>query len=87
MNIHGPSLGIGVAITAVSILGAFFVLNLYSSENDIPSAETKLAETSEKQVKQSNMDAALFSGKATSLLGSSNAPITVIEFGDPVFFL
>ena len=82
MNIHGPSLGIGVAITAVSILGAFFVLGLYSSENGIPSAETKLAGTAEKQVKQSNMNASLFSGEATSLLGSSNAPITVIEFGD-----
>lgn len=83
LNIHAPSLGIGAAIAVVSILGAFFVLDLDISENDNPIAKIKLSDTSEKQAKESdNITLSLFSAKATTLLGSQDAPITLIEFGD-----
>ncbi|MGI0009787.1 MAG: hypothetical protein ACREAE_00110 [Nitrosopumilaceae archaeon] len=72
MNIHAPSLGMGAAIAAVSILGAFFVLGLDTSENDNPIAKIKLSDTSEKQAKESDnkIGSSLFLAEATSLLGS-----------------
>ncbi len=83
LNIHAPSLGIGAAIAAVSILGAFFVLVLDTSESDNPIAKIKLSDTSEKQIKENDTIAlSLFSAKSTSLLGSQDAPITLVEFGD-----
>lgn len=84
LNIHAPSLGIGAAIAAVSILGAFFVLGLNVSENGNPAAKINLADNTE-QVEGSNnnkIELSLFLAKATSLLGSSDATVTMIEFGD-----
>ena len=82
LNIHAPSLGIGAAIAVVSILGAFFVLGLNVSENDNPIAKIKLTDSGEQEVQKSDITASLFSAKATSLLGSPDATITMIEFGD-----
>lgn len=82
LNIHAPSLGIGAAIAVGSILGAFFVLGLNVSENDNPVAKIKLTDSEEQEVKKSDITASLFSAKATSLLGSPDATITMIEFGD-----
>lgn len=82
LNIHAPSLGIGAAIAVVSILGAFFVLGLNVSENDNPVAKIKLTDSGEQEVQKSDITASLFSAKATSLLGSPDATITMIEFGD-----
>ena len=84
LNIHAPSLGIGAVIAAVSILGAFFVLGLNVSENDNPT-KIKLEDNSEQVTKTSDSDniaLSLFSAKATTLLGSQDASITLIEFGD-----
>ena len=35
VNIHGPSLGIGIAITVVSIFGAYFALNNLNQEKPL----------------------------------------------------
>jgi len=84
LNIHAPSLGIGAAIAAISILGAFFVLGFNVSENDSPSAKIKLADNTEqaKESDSTKIEMSLFSAKATALLGSQDATVTLVEFGD-----
>ena len=83
LNIHGPSLGIGAAITAIAILGTFFVLGLDTSGNDNPTAKIQLTDNTERAGNNSNkIELSLFSAKATSLLGSSDATVTMVEFGD-----
>lgn len=85
LNIHAPSLGIGAAIAAVSILGAFFVLDFDTSENNNLAAKIKLDDSSKQEIKENdsgNIALSLFSAKATSLLGSQDATITLVEFGD-----
>lgn len=83
LNIHGPSLGIGAAITAIAILGTFFVLGLDTSGNDNPAAKIILSDNTEQPRSNSNkIELSLFSAKATSLLGSPDATVTMVEFGD-----
>lgn len=82
LNIHGPSLGIGAAITAISILGTFFILGLDTSENDKPVAKITLSDTEQASENNNKVALSLFSAKATSLLGSSDATVTMVEFGD-----
>ena len=84
LNIHAPSLGLGVAIAAISILGVFFVLDFGVSENDNPNAKVKLSDNTEqaKGSDSNNIEMSLFSAKATTLLGSQDATITLVEFGD-----
>ena len=82
LNIHGPSLGIGAAITAIAILGTFFVLGLGTSGNDSPTAKIKLSDSAEQTGNSDKIDLSLFSAKSTSLLGSPDATITMVEFGD-----
>ena len=84
LNIHAPSLGLGVAIAAISILGVFFVLDFGVSENDNPNAKVKLSDNIDqaKGSDSNNIEMSLFSAKATTLLGSQDATITLVEFGD-----
>lgn len=82
LNIHGPSLGIGAAITAISILGTFFILGLDTSENDKPVAKITLSDIEQAGENNNKVALSLFSAKATSLLGSSDATVTMVEFGD-----
>ena len=84
LNIHAPSLGLGVVIAAISILGVFFVLDFGVSENDNPNAKVKLSDNTEqaKGSDSNNIEMSLFSAKATTLLGSQDATITLVEFGD-----
>lgn len=83
MNIHPPSLGIGAAIAVISILGVFFVLDFDVSENDNPSSKINLDDNTEQaKGSDSKIDLSLFSAKATVLLGSPDATVTLVEFGD-----
>jgi len=83
MNIHAPSLGIGATIAAIFILGAFFVLDFDMPEKDNPSAEINISDNPEQAKKSdSKIELSLFSAKATTLLGSPDATVTLVEFGD-----
>lgn len=88
LNTHGPSLVIGAAIAIVSVLSAVVVFGTDfidfkqspktgNERNDI----AQQIEDSEKN--QSDVYAmSLFTGNASPVLGSDNAPITLVEFGD-----
>ncbi len=75
-GLHGPSLGIGAGIATVSIVSAFFIISLM--DND---PELQFEENVPPQPNLGNT-MALFTGNASPHLGSDNAPITLVEFGD-----
>ena len=73
--IHGPSLGIGAGIAAVSIFAAFFAFNMLGTQeveltpSDIPEANEEIT-----------ME--VFTANGSPLLGDPNAPVLMVEFGD-----
>ena len=75
VNLHGPSLGIGAGIAIVSIMGAFFAFSLMAQSEvelkpiEIPQQEETIA-------------LSIFTENSSPILGSPNAPITLVEFGD-----
>ena len=89
LNTHGPSLVIGAAIAIVSVLSAAIVFGTdfidfkqpAKTEEDLNYMSPKIPTTPEKS--QSDTYAmSLFTGNASPVLGSDNAPITLVEFGD-----
>jgi len=77
--IHGPSVIIGVVITAICVIGIFFSLNLNNAEESL--IEREIIETKTiPEVTQISMNT--FFNNASPILGNPNAPITLIEFGD-----
>lgn len=85
-GLHGPSLGIGAGIAIVSILSAFFAVNML----DVSSPELQFEENVPKPTTAPNPSTtpntfdslALFTGNGSPYLGSPDAPITLVEFGD-----
>ena len=75
-GLHGPSLGIGAGIAIVSIISAFLAVNMIDTNPEL--------QFEENVPKPSNpIDAmALFTANASPQLGSNDAPITLVEFGD-----
>ncbi len=75
-GLHGPSLGIGAGIAIVSIISAFLAINMIDSspelqfEENIPKPDS-LGESM-----------SVFTANASPYLGSNDAPITLVEFGD-----
>lgn len=83
MNIHLPSLGIGASIAVISILGIFFVFDFDITEDENPSTNINTSNSQQQTTGNNNkIDLSLFSAKSTSLLGSPDSPITLVEFGD-----
>ena len=79
-TIHGPSIIIGVAITAICVIGIFFSLNVNNIEES-QLIERELIETKTMPgPTQVSMD--IFLNNASPVLGNPNASITLIEFGD-----
>lgn len=81
--IHAPSLGIGAGIAAAIIIGVFFVIGGPVSDTgfkkeDIKPADTKVLQEQEPQ----QIQMSVFSDNSSPVLGSTDAPITIIEFGD-----
>ncbi len=81
--IHAPSLGIGAGIAAAIIIGVFFVIGGSASDTgfkkeDIKPADTKILQEQEPQ----QIQMSVFSDNSSPVLGSADAPITIIEFGD-----
>lgn len=81
MNIRILAFGIGIAIAAVSII-LFFVLDLNAPKNDNSTKIIQPENMDQTKTSGSKIDLSLFSAKATTLLGSPSATVTLIEFGD-----
>ncbi|MGI0101019.1 MAG: DsbA family protein [Nitrosotalea sp.] len=77
MKIHLPSLGIGVGLITSVIIVVFVV---YGQDM----VKTPSPETSSQNIQNSSKIAGLdlITGNVSPVLGSENAPITMIEFGD-----
>ena len=75
-GLHGPSLGIGAGIAIVSIISAFMAVNIMDT-----SPELQFEENTPKPGVAGN-PMSLFTANAAIFLGSDDAPITLVEFGD-----
>ena len=83
MNIRPLLIGIGAAITAISVIVVFFILDFDTPKNDNSSTKIVQPENLDQTTgAASKIDLSLFSAKATTLLGSPSATITLVEFGD-----
>lgn len=89
LNIHGPSLVIGAAIATVSIFSAVVIFGTdfidfkqpTKTQEDLNDISQQIQEAPEKS--QSDAYAtSLFTANASPVLGSDDAPITLVEFGD-----
>jgi len=89
LNTHGPSLVIGAAIATVSIFSAAVIFGTdfidfkqpMKTQEDLNDISQQIQEAPEK----SQSDAyttSLFTANASPVLGSDDAPITLVEFGD-----
>lgn len=77
MILHGPSLGIGAGITAITIISVFLVLNSSSEEKELT------IEQVENLVQDSqSIGLSVFTDNGSPYLGDPSAPITLVEFGD-----
>ncbi len=74
MKVHWPSLGIGVAISAGMIATIFFAYGLGVEKNQEPTAQQ------DNPTAKATLD--LITENGSPALGSKDAPLTVIEFGD-----
>ena len=78
-GIHGPSIAIGAAITAICVI-TIFSLN-YTNVEQQALIETEFIET--KTVSDpSQISLEMLFDNSSPILGDPNAPITLIEFGD-----
>ena len=77
MKIHGPSVGIGAGMTAATIFLTIFVLGIFDSQ-----PELIMSEITSPPSEQSPITLATFIENSSPILGSSTAPLTLIEFGD-----
>jgi len=75
-GLHGPSLGIGAGIAIVSIISAFLAVSVIDIEPELQFEEN----TPKPGVAGDSM--ALFTANGSPYLGSDDAPITLVEFGD-----
>ncbi len=75
-GLHGPSLGIGAGIAIVSIISAFLAVSMIDN-----SPELQFEDNTPKSGGVADA-MALFSANASPYLGSDDAPITLVEFGD-----
>jgi len=74
--IHGPSLGIGAVIASVVIMGIFFGFN--QNETGLVLEPTPIVE----QMGPAKVTMGTFLDNGSPILGSIDAPITLVEFGD-----
>jgi len=75
-GLHGPSLGIGAGIAIVSIISAFLAVSVIDYN-----PELQFEENSPKPGVAGN-SMSLFTANGSPNLGSDDAPITLVEFGD-----
>ncbi len=87
LNIHIPSLAIGVAIAAIAIIGVFYAMSANGgtpfSVSDIKQSEHENAKPvlTENDTPQT-ISLSVLTENASPVLGDASAPITIVEFGD-----
>ena len=77
MNLHGPSLAIGAGIAAVAIFVTFFAFGNINSEKELI-----LEQAENIQPNPQKIGLSVFTKNGSPFLGNSDAPITLVEFGD-----
>lgn len=75
MKIHGPSIGIGAAIGVIVIFALFLTTGIGSFNSAGNNIKTQNNDNGKFQMR-------LLSDNASPILGSKDAPITMVEFGD-----
>jgi protein-disulfide isomerase len=81
VNIRVLALGIGVSIMAISIV-VLVSLDTNSQKNDDSNTLIQPENVDQAKPGGTKIDFSLFSAKATALLGSPSATVTLVEFGD-----
>ena len=76
--IHGPSLAIGAGIASISIVVSFLVINMLNDEPELVIAPTPNTQNSASL----NIISTKLLSNSSPILGDTDAPITLIEFGD-----
>ena len=76
--IHVPSLAVGAGIASVAIIVAFLAFDIFNDEPELAIEPTPAIQESGP----AKVTAATFMENGSPILGESNAPITLIEFGD-----
>ena len=80
MKIHLPSLGIGVGTVIVAIVVIFFMMGQGVEK---PTVQTPNVQSSQEASQSGQMtQMSLLTSNTSPILGSKDAPITMIEFGD-----
>ena len=74
--LNAPSLGIGATITAICIVSVFFIFDMNNGFEE-PLIEKQLIEETKRELSVN-----VLLKNTSPPLGSPNAPITLIEFGD-----
>jgi protein-disulfide isomerase len=75
LKIHGLSIGIGVAIGAIAIFALFLTIGIGFFNSAGNNIKTQNNDNGKFQM-------SLLSNNASPILGSKDAPITMVEFGD-----
>lgn len=76
--IHGPSLVIGAGISAITLIVVFFAFNSVQNETELVLENAPIMEESGPP----KITMSTFLENSSPTLGDSNAPITLVEFGD-----
>jgi len=76
--IHAPSLAIGAGIASVAIIVVFLAFGIFSDKAELTVVPTPAVQ----EIGPKEISTATFMENGSPILGDTNAPITVIEFGD-----
>ena len=77
MKIHWPSIGIGIGVMVAIIVVAFFIFG----QNFMKTPQSEFASQNPPNPTQ-KAALAILTGNSSPVLGSQDAPIMVVEFGD-----
>ena len=75
MKIHGPSIGIGAAIAGITVFAIFMIAGAGYVNSTDTTTKTQSNDNGKFQMN-------LLSDNTSPILGSKDAPITMVEFGD-----
>jgi len=80
LNIHLPSIGIGVGVVIAVVVIVFFMFGQGTQKQTIPLPQIQTQSQGNTTTGQASIH--LLIDNTSPILGSKNAPITMIEFGD-----
>ena len=80
VKIHGPSIGIGAAAAGMAIFAVFMITGSGFGNSVNTATPDKVADS--QNTSNVKIQMSLLSDNASPVLGSKDAPITMIEFGD-----